>query len=69
MHNYTETEEQWLRDNHGSGTYEELADRFRRTFNCDVTFYSIKNKCRNMRLLLSIIHSHRNRMHGWLKTT
>ena len=43
MHNYTETEEQWLRDNHGSGTYEELADRFRRTFNCDVTFYSIKN--------------------------
>ena len=50
MHNYTETEEQWLRDNHGSGTYEELADRFRRTFNCDVTFYSIKNKCRNMRL-------------------
>lgn len=50
MHSYTEAEEQWLRDNHGCGTYEELTARFRQIFNCDVTFHSIKNKCRNMRL-------------------
>ena len=43
MHSYTETEEQWLRDNHGCGTYEELTARFRQVFNCDVTFHSIKS--------------------------
>lgn len=50
MHIYTENEEQWLRDNHGNCTYEELAVCFRQVFNCEVTFYSIKNKCRSLRL-------------------
>lgn len=54
MHKYDENEEQWLRSHYGITSYADMVVLFEAEFHCNISVFSIKNKCKN----LGIVEKH-----------